>query len=166
MKISEVMSSPAYTCRPQDSLESAARKLWNHDCGLVVVVDDKGCPGAVLTDRDICMGAMSRGLPLRSIRVAESMSDDVVTCRRGEELAAVARRMAERQLHRLPVVDDEGVACGMLSLNDLAVVGEQQPRIAKHALAVLTAVCRHRTAVPAATPSTPKVKKKRLAAQS
>ncbi|MCA8948266.1 MAG: CBS domain-containing protein [Planctomycetes bacterium] len=150
MKIREVMSSPAYTCLPQDTLENAAGKLWEHDCGMLVVVDAKGAVGGALTDRDICMGALTKGRPLGELRVADSMSDGIVTCSADEDVSAAALRMADRQLHRLPVVDADGKAIGMLSLNDLANVSQEHAPVGKHALAVLTAICRHRTSVPIA----------------
>jgi CBS domain-containing protein len=39
VRIREFMSSPAVTCHAQDSLEQAARLLWDHDCGILPVVD-------------------------------------------------------------------------------------------------------------------------------
>jgi CBS-domain-containing membrane protein len=146
MKVRELMSSPAYTCCPQDTLEHAARQLWDHDCGMLPVLDRDGRVLAAITDRDICMGALSRGRRLADLRVADSMSSDVATCTANEDVAVVARRMAERQVHRLPVVDDKGVLCGIVTLNDLALAGERD---------VAVAACRHRTTVPAvvATPT-------------
>src|SRR5678816_1902822 len=39
VKVQEFMSQPAHTCAPQDSLELAARLLWEHDCGVLPVID-------------------------------------------------------------------------------------------------------------------------------
>jgi CBS-domain-containing membrane protein len=63
--------------------------------------------------------------------------------------------MVQHQLHRLPVVDAKGKACGVLSLNDLALAGEQDPRTAQESLRVLVAACRHRTGVPAPAAAAP-----------
>ena len=150
MKVRELMSSPAYTCRPTDSLATAARLLWEHDCGMVPVIDGDGRVGATITDRDICMGAFTRGHALGDLRVADSMSRNVVTCAPGDDVAAAARLMAKHQLHRLPVVDADGRACGVLSLNDLALAGEQDPTSAQESLRVLVAASRRRATVPVA----------------
>ena len=152
MKIRELMTSQAFICRPQDSLAEAAALLWQHDCGLLPVVDQEGRVGATITDRDICMGAMTRGRPLTELRVADSMSKDAITCKADEDLDAVVLRMCEHQLHRLPVVDQDGKVTGMLSLNDLATYGEHDPRVAGLAQKVLQTVCKHRTTVPAVEP--------------
>lgn len=148
MKIRELMTSPAYTCRPGDSLEHVARLLWDHDCGMLPVVDGEGRVGAAITDRDVCMGALSTGRPLGDVRVADSMSKDVVTCTADEDADAVVTRMCERQLHRLPVVDGDGRAIGVVTLNDLALAGEHDLRTAALAKRLLAAVGRHRTGVP------------------
>jgi signal-transduction protein with cAMP-binding, CBS, and nucleotidyltransferase domain len=116
------------------------------------VVDRQGRIGAVITDRDICMGAFTQGKLLAELRVADSMSGDVATVRADDDLSAAVLLMCERQVRRLPVVDDQGKPCGVLSLNDLAVVGEQAPEVDAEAAKVLAAVCRRRAAVPAEVP--------------
>lgn len=148
MKVRELMTSPAYTCRPQDSLESAAQLLWDHDCGMLPVVDGQGRVGAAITDRDICMGAYTRGRQLAELRVADSMSRDVVTCRPDEDVELAVARMAARQLHRLPVVDENGKPAGVLSLNDIALAGQHDARMGREALKALAAACRRRSSVP------------------
>ncbi|MCA8973745.1 MAG: CBS domain-containing protein [Planctomycetes bacterium] len=155
MKIRELMSSYVHTCRPQDSLETAARKMWEHDCGALPVVDADGRVGAVITDRDICMAAGMSGSALAELRVADSMSRQLVTCRGDDEVYTALKAMAEHQLHRLPVVDEHDRLCGILSLNDLAVVGEMRSRIGRGALKVLAAVSRHRAKVPATVATVP-----------
>ena len=155
MKIREVMSSPAHTCRLQDSLEQAARLLWEHDCGMLPVEDGDGRVCAAITDRDICMGAYTRGRRLADLCVSDSMSTDVVTCGADDDVAVVAKGMAARQVHRLPVVDKQGKAIGVVSLNDLAIVGAEDVLVARDAMGVLVAACRHRAAVPAIVPDSP-----------
>jgi CBS-domain-containing membrane protein len=150
MKVRDLMSSPVHTCRANETLAHAAQLLWEHDCGVLPVVDRDGRVGAAITDRDICMGAYTRGKDLAALRVADSMSRSVVTCRADEELAAAADTMVKHQLHRLPVVDEHGKPVGLLSLNDLAAAAARDPAVGRQALRVLTAVCTRR---PAAKPA-------------
>jgi CBS domain-containing protein len=149
MKVRELMTSPAHSCQPQDTLAHAARLLWDHDCGILPIVDRDGRVGATITDRDICMAAMTRGSRLEDLRVAESMSRGLFTCGPDDDVSIAADRMIEHQVHRLPVVDAEGKLCGLLSLNDIAVVGEKDARLGREAFRVLAGVCRRRAAVPA-----------------
>lgn len=154
MKVREVMSSIAHTCRTQDGLDRAAALLWEHDCGMLPVVDGEGRVGAVITDRDLCMAAYTRGLRLDEIRVAEAMSGSLVCCRADEDLHAVVRRMAEHQVRRVPVVDEQQRPCGVLSLNDLAGAAATDRRVVRSAMDVLIAVSHHRSEVPAQVTAT------------
>lgn len=121
MKVEQLMTRTVRACRASDSLNEAARIMWENDCGCVPVVDEEGHVIGIITDRDICMAAYIRGLPLWALQVDGAMAHDVHTCRPGDTLAAAERMMRAKQLHRLPVVDEAGVLVGLLSLRDLAV---------------------------------------------
>jgi CBS domain-containing protein len=147
MKVHELMSHPVHTCRAEDSLETAARLLWENDCGIVPVVDHDGRAQAAITDRDICMGAYTRGQRLADLRVGDSMSRSLVSCRFDEDVAVAASRMAEHAVRRLPVLDGDGRIRGVLSLSDLAR-RQGDTGAAAEALKVLAAVSRSRSATP------------------
>jgi CBS-domain-containing membrane protein len=137
------MSSPAVTCRAQDSLEEAARLLWEHDCGILPVVDQDGRAGATITDRDICMGAYTRGCRLAEAQVAESMSRRLVSCKPDDDVSLATRLMIEHQVRRIIVVDEDDLPVGVLSLNDLACAAPRDAALGRQALRALTAVSRH-----------------------
>jgi CBS domain-containing protein len=144
MKIKSLMTSPAVTVQPSDTLAHAAHLLWNHDCGSLPVVDKEGRVGAMVTDRDVCIAAWSTGKPLAELRVRDAMSKSVVSARADDTLALAVDRMAMHQVHRLPVVDEHERPIGMLSLNDLARRGDKDPEVGKRTLQALAAVCRLR----------------------
>lgn len=145
MKIKNLMTSPAVTVQPNDTLAHAANLLWNHDCGALPVVDKEGRVGAMVTDRDVCIAAWSNGKPLAELRVRDAMSKSVVTARADDSLGLAVDRMAMHQLHRLPIVDEHERPVGILSLNDLARRGDKDPEVGKRALQALAAVCRLRS---------------------
>ncbi|MEZ5962828.1 MAG: CBS domain-containing protein [Planctomycetota bacterium] len=153
MLVREVMSSPVATCAPTDSLADAARWLWDQDCGVLPVVDARGSVGAMITDRDICMAAYTTGKSLPELRVADAMSQDLVTCKAGDRVSAAAGLMATHRVRRLPVVDDEGKICGVLSLNDLARAATKNTALGRDALQVLAAAGQRRERAVAATPT-------------
>jgi CBS domain-containing protein len=115
----ECMSVRVATCGPRTDLEQAAHLMWTNDCGVIPVVDEAGRVVGVLTDRDLAMGAYTQGRALRELRVADSMSRDVVTCTPQTPLEDVLRTLGERQVHRVPVVDEQGILRGILSLDDI-----------------------------------------------
>jgi CBS domain-containing protein len=120
MRIQELMTKPVATCSQDDSLNIAARLMWEHDCGSVPVLGDDGKVVGILTDRDICMAAYTQGRPLSAIRAATAMAREVYSCHADEAIEAAEELMADKHIRRLPVVDAEDRPVGVLSLNDLA----------------------------------------------
>jgi CBS domain-containing protein len=113
------MHAPAVCCRLGDTLHRAAQLMWEHDVGAVVVVDDEHRPRHVLTDRDVCMGAYTQGVPLWSSHVNSVEPAHVVTCARDAGVIEARRLMQEHGVRRIPVVDDAGRVVGMIGLGDL-----------------------------------------------
>jgi CBS-domain-containing membrane protein len=114
------MTRSVKTCGPEDSLEVAARLMWENDCGCVPVTDDSGHPLAMLTDRDVCMAALTQGRTLAEIRVKSAMSGSLHAVGPRDPLARAEHMMQEFQVRRLPVADADGHLVGLLSMNDIA----------------------------------------------
>lgn len=107
------------TCQPCSSLDQAAHLMWTNDCGVLPIVDESDRVVGMLTDRDLAMGAYKQGRALSELRVADSMSRDVVTCTSETTLESAVRAMSERQVRRMPVVGEDGTLRGILSLDDI-----------------------------------------------
>lgn len=120
MRVEQIMSTHLETCRPEDSLEEAARKMWEHDIGSLPVVARDGRVTSVITDRDIAMATYFRGRPLGKIQVSEAMSRRLVSVQASDDLRVAEDRMRTEQVHRIPVVDSVGFLKGVITLNDLA----------------------------------------------
>lgn len=120
MRVKELLSWPVASCQPDDSLDKAARLMWEHDCGTVPVVDDMRVVIGMVTDRDICMASYLQGMPLRAIRVSDIMARQIHACRPDDTVDAAEEIMSEKQVRRLPVVDANGRLVGMVSLSDIA----------------------------------------------
>lgn len=108
----------ARACRPDDSLNEPARLMWDCDCGAVPVVDEAGMLVGIITDRDICMAAYTRGQPLSSLSVASVMAKNVAVASPRDSLESVAQLMRQRQVRRVPIVD-EGRLVGVVSVADM-----------------------------------------------
>jgi CBS domain-containing protein len=120
MRVEEVMTQDTKTCRPDDSLSRAAQIMWDGDCGCVPVVDAAGKAVGMITDRDICMAAYTRGQVLSEMTVASVCSPRVVGVDPGESVGSAERLMREYKVRRLPAVDRQGRVVGIVSMNDLA----------------------------------------------
>ena len=126
MKVQELMSVPAVSCKEEDSLDRAARMLRDRDCGAIPVVDSNDSIIGVITDRDICMAAHTTGRLLADISVAEITSGNVFSVDSSDTVQHAEKVMREHQVRRLPVVDHSDRIIGMLSLNDIARAGQRE----------------------------------------
>jgi len=144
MNVKELMTTELGTCTRNDTLNEAARQMWEHDCGFVAVTDDGELLG-VLTDRDVCMAAYTRGEPLAEIPIDAVMNEESVTCTPDDDPARVHELMRKYEVRRIPVVDERKLV-GVVSLNDLAVAAKSKDlqEIGK----TLAKICRHREPAP------------------
>jgi CBS domain-containing protein len=138
MKVEQLMTRTVVACHPTDTLEAAARIMWEHDCGCVPVVvgeDGGGRVVGMLTDRDVCMAAYTQGRPLRDLMVSNAMARDVRVCGTSEPIGVALKIMRTNQLHRLPVVDARDHLVGLLSLADVAREAAREAMQKKKAVA-------------------------------
>lgn len=127
MKVSETMTGEVLCCASDSNLNDAAHLMWERDCGFVPVTErENGRLVGVVTDRDVCMAAYTKGRPLHEIAVGDVMSREVVSIRADEDVARAFELLRRHQLHRLPVLDARGELVGILSLSDLARTAERR----------------------------------------
>ncbi len=128
MTVERLMTKDVSTCTPEDSVARAAQIMWERDCGCVPVVASDGERRVVgmITDRDICMAAYTKGKTLDAVRVEEAMARRGITCGAADAPGDAQRRMVEAQVRRLPIIDKEGNLLGLLSLCDLAREAERE----------------------------------------
>lgn len=119
-RVADIMTKDVVSCHMYDSLNTAARLMWEHDCGCVPVVDDLRRVTGMITDRDISMAAYIQGKSLKDILVQSVCSSTVQTCSKDHSLARAEEIMVQAQVRRLPVVEEDGTLAGILSLSDLA----------------------------------------------
>jgi CBS-domain-containing membrane protein len=119
IRVREAMTEPVAACSPTDTLNAAARHMWEHDCGAVPVLDGRKLVG-IITDRDICMAAYTQGRPLAAISIQDVMARHVHACHADDTLERAASLMADARVRRLPVLDGEEQLVGIISLADIA----------------------------------------------
>jgi CBS domain-containing protein len=117
--VREIMGRDPVACAPTDPLNRAAQIMWEQDCGAVPVVYPDGSVAGVITDRDLCMAAYTRGQPLSAMSIESAMSRTVHTCSPDDSIGHAARTMAREQVRRLPVVEHSKLV-GVLTLADIA----------------------------------------------
>lgn len=120
MIVADLMTKNVAHVGTEETLGRAAQLLWERDCGALPVLRSDGSVVGMITDRDICMAAWSRGSAPAAITVADAMSTQLVACSPRDTIADVENRMRSNQLRRLPVLDEAQQLVGIISLADLA----------------------------------------------
>jgi CBS domain-containing protein len=121
-RVEQLMSRDVRFCEEDDALTEPARIMFERDCGCVPVVAEDGSGRVVgmITDRDIARACYRGGKLLSEVQTKTVMSSPVWSCRESDGLDTAEQLMRERQVRRLPVVDDGGHLRGLISLADLA----------------------------------------------
>jgi CBS domain-containing protein len=108
-----------------------------------------------VTDRDICMAAYTQGRPLGSILVANAMAREVLSCHADDSLGVAERLMSEAQIRRVPVVNGDNRAVGLVSLNDIArhaSSSQKKNGLDREVTRTLAAICQPRPQAHEASP--------------
>lgn len=117
MTARDYMSTIVQTVSPRNTLKDVAQLLFEHDCGMVPVVE-KGEVKGVLTDRDVAIIACNHDRPLSDLNVADVLKKQVYSCGPDASLAEVLEIMSSKHVRRLTVLED-GALAGVVSLDDL-----------------------------------------------
>jgi CBS domain-containing protein len=117
--ISETMTSNPCSIDADKPVSYAAKMMRDEDVGLAPVVEGDRLVGT-LTDRDIAVRVVAEGRDPESTSVREVASNDVVTVNPDQELDEALRLMAEHQVRRLPVVEENGRLVGVVAQADVA----------------------------------------------
>lgn len=119
--ISDIMTREVRSIAPDARLQEAAQWMRDMDVGALPVCDGRRLMGMV-TDRDIAVRAVARGVSPQDATVAEVMSKDVSWCFADQSVGEVLQQMGDQQLRRIPVVERDSMElAGMVALGDLAV---------------------------------------------
>lgn len=106
------------TISPDKTIREALAVLVNHNVGALVVIDEIKKPVGILSERDIVRLA-ARNEALFGIPVQEVMTTNVITALPQDELKAVANTMTEKRIRHLPIVDNQGILVGIISIGDV-----------------------------------------------
>ncbi len=122
MTVEELMNKSVVSVPPEETASLAARLLQRHNIGALPVCGEDGRLKGIVTDRDIVTRCIAVEDEPGETQVKDIMSRSVMTARPNEDIREAVSRMAEKQIRRLPVVQ-EGKLVGMLSLGDIAKAG-------------------------------------------
>jgi predicted transcriptional regulator len=124
--VSDYMSVPVFTIRADDALADANRHMQLHRVSSLLVVGADGRKAGVVSRTDLLRvgltvarpGGGPPALQLPPVRVGDLMTAEVIGTAPSATVAAAARQMVERRIHRLFVFDGDRPA-GVLSTKDV-----------------------------------------------
>jgi len=120
MKLREIMTRDVVVMQPDDSLQSAAKKMRERNIGFLPVCDGENLIG-VISDRDITIRALADGMDVNIMLGRDLMTSPAIFCFDDQDVNEAAQIMEENQIRRLVVLSrDENRLVGVVSLGDLA----------------------------------------------
>lgn len=117
--VRDVMVKDVVSIDPSASLADAARRMEDANVGMLPVVEDGKVLG-VITDRDIVIRAVAREADPASTAVGDCLSGDAIVARPEWTTDRAMQTMAEAQVGRLPVLDEEERLVGVVTLSSMA----------------------------------------------
>src|SRR5688572_23748152 len=117
MKIKDIMHRNPACCTPEDSLQNAARLMFDCDCGALPVVESTRSMKlmGIITDRDIVCRGTAKGKAPAETRVGDCYSSPALTVGAEDTLDDCVRIMEENLVRRVPVADQGLVCIGMVT---------------------------------------------------
>jgi CBS domain-containing protein len=125
MLVKDIMTSDPACCTAEASLMEVAQLMVEYDCGEIPVIDspESRKPIGVITDRDIVVRTLGEALDPTDMMALEIMSKPVVTVTPNTSFEECKHILEEKQIRRVPVVDEKGAICGIVALADITRYG-------------------------------------------
>ena len=125
----EIMTSNVRTATKDMSLRDAAIIMRDGDMGSIPVVENGKLVG-IVTDRDIVVRSIADGRDASS-PVGEAMTTEIFAVRPADFVFEAIRLMGDKQVRRVPVVDEAGALAGIIAIAVVALEMEDEREIAE-----------------------------------
>ncbi len=111
--------SDVATISPERPVVDALAILHEWGIGALVVSEDGRHINGLLSERDIVRHLAAQGTTAMNEPVQALMSTEIRTCHKTDIADGLMSLMTERRIRHLPVVDDDGSLCGVISIGDV-----------------------------------------------
>ena len=129
IKCREIMTSDVRTATRDMPLRDVAILMRDGDMGSVPVVEDGKLVG-IVTDRDMVVRSIADGKDA-STSVSEAMTTEIFSVKPDDFVFEAIRLMGDKQVRRIPVVDESGALAGIIAMADVALEMEDEREIAE-----------------------------------
>jgi CBS domain-containing protein len=129
--IGNICTKPAITASPDTTAREAAHRMRTRNVGALVVVNGRGEPLGVVTDRDITVKVVAQGNDPGAVRLGTLIRRTQTVIREEAGILDATKLLSRRGVRRLPVVSRSGKLVGVISLDDLLMLlGSEMGHIA------------------------------------
>lgn len=128
-KCREIMTRNVKTANRETSLREVAVLMREGDMGAVPVVENGKLVG-IVTDRDIVVRAVAEGKDVSTV-IGDVMTTEIFASKENDFVFEAIRLMGDKQVRRIPVVNDEGELVGIIAMADVALETEDEREIAE-----------------------------------
>lgn len=118
MELSDIMTKQVEIIEPEATLQEAAEKMRILDAGSLPVCSGSEVIG-MITDRDIVIRAIAKGMHPTQVRVKEVMSEKIISAYEDQDIEEAAMIMEKEQVRRLIVINRNKDLVGIVSLADV-----------------------------------------------
>jgi len=125
MKISEIMTTNVECVSPETNISELAQKMKALDVGFLAVCQNDRIAGTV-TDRDIVIRGLASSTDIKSMKAADVISKDVHWCYETDDIKDVAKKMREKEVRRMLILNEGKRLVGVVSIGDIAKVEEKE----------------------------------------
>ena len=129
IKCREIMTSDVKTTTRDTPLGEVAMMMRDGDMGSIPVLENGKLVG-IVTDRDIVVRSIAEGKDA-STPVGEAMTTDIFSVKPDDFVFEAIRLMGDKQVRRIPVVDESGALAGIIAMADIALEMEDEREIAE-----------------------------------
>jgi acetoin utilization protein AcuB len=116
--VADVMTRKTVTLSPHHGIAEAVSLMADRHFRHIVVVDTGGQVLGVISDRDI-LRTLARTSNWQTKDVSQIMTRDPFTVKGETPLSVAVAKIVSKRINCLPVLDDEGKVCGILTSTDL-----------------------------------------------
>ena len=132
MSVGRICTRTVDTANCDESAQVAASRMNSRNVGTLVVLDEEKHPIGILTDRDLAIRVVSKGLDPVSTCVGSLMTGTPETVSEDTAIEAALAMMRRGPHRRVLVVNDQRQLVGLLSLDDiLELLSEEFAEIGK-----------------------------------
>lgn len=125
----EIMTSSVKTANREMTLQEVAILLRDGDMGSLPIVEDGKLVG-MITDRDIVVRAIAEGKEFTT-QIGDVMTTEIFSVKPSDYVFEAIRLMGDKQIRRVPVVEETGELAGIISMADIALEMEDEREIAE-----------------------------------